>query len=48
MMPVLAKMAAGTVPVVSRPPGSAALTVYEDGAPPVLVGTFSGIGTPTV
>jgi hypothetical protein len=48
MTPVLAKMAAGIEPALSRPPGSAALTVYVVGAPPVLVGTFSGIGTPTV
>jgi hypothetical protein len=31
-----------------RPSGSAGETLYEIGAPPVLVGTSSGIGTPTV
>jgi len=42
-------MAAELVPVVSQATRKRrAHSVNEDGAPPVLVRTFSGIGTPTV
>ena len=46
MTPVLVKTAAFGI----RPAGSglSGLKLYVVGAPPVLVGTFSGIGTPTV
>jgi hypothetical protein len=48
MMPVAGPTRAIALVLRRSPAGSGGLTLYEVGAPPVLVGTSSGIGSPMV